>query len=132
MSTSNNKKVVEELITFSGDDPLGGLSDDVRWTVMGTTVFSGTFNGKQELVEKLYGPLMGQLQGPGSIDVQNIVAEGDYVVLQAQAKDRITHDGRPYNNTYCILLRFADGKIVEGHEYCDTELITAAFGTKSG
>jgi ketosteroid isomerase-like protein len=25
------------------------------------------------------------------------------------------------------VLRFADGKIVEGHEYCDTELITAAF-----
>jgi hypothetical protein len=95
MSTSDNKKVVEELITFSGDDPLGGLSDDVRWTVMGTTVFSGTFNGKQEMVEKLYGPLIGQLQGPGSIDVQNIVADGDYVVLQARRRTASLTTGGP-------------------------------------
>jgi ketosteroid isomerase-like protein len=73
---------------------------------------------------------MGRLQRPGSIDVKNINAEGEYVVVQGQAIDRITHDGRPYNNTYCLLLRLVDGKVVAVDEYCDTELITRAFGAK--
>ena len=132
MSTSDNKKVVENLLSLSGDDPLSALSDDVRWTVIGTTVFSGTYNGKQEMIEKMFGPLMSQLQAPGRIDVQNLVAEGDIVVVQAQAKDRTTRDGHPYNNTYCFVLRLADGKVVEAYEYCDTELITAAFGARGG
>ena len=130
MSTNDNKKVVEEFFTGGGTDPLSALSDDVRWTVIGTTAFSGTYNGKQEVIEKLFGPLMAKLQGPGSTDVKNVVAEGDFVVVQSQAKDRITHDGRPYNNTYCVVLRLRDGKVVEVDEYCDTELITAAFGSK--
>ena len=38
--------------------------------------------------------------------------------------------GLPYNNTYCIVARFVDGKIVEMTDYVDTELIsTALFGT---
>lgn len=127
MSTIENKKVVEQFFK-GGADPLSALSDDVRWTVIGTTAFSGIYNGKQEVVAKLFGPLMARLQGPGSMDVKNVVAEGECVVVQAQGKDRITQDGRPYNNTYCIVLRLRDGKVVEIDEYCDTELITAAFG----
>jgi ketosteroid isomerase-like protein len=40
----------------------------------------------------------------------------------------VTTSGKPYNNTYCIVLRLADGKIVQVDEYCDTELVTEAFG----
>jgi ketosteroid isomerase-like protein len=35
--------------------------------------------------------------------------------------------GRPYNNVYCIVCRFADGKIQEMTDYVDTELITTAL-----
>jgi hypothetical protein len=46
MSTSDNKKVVEDVLKLTGDDPFGAIADDVRWTVIGDR-FSGTFNGKQ-------------------------------------------------------------------------------------
>ena len=36
--------------------------------------------------------------------------------------------GGPYNNTYCIVCRIADGKIKEMTDYVDTELITSALG----
>jgi ketosteroid isomerase-like protein len=39
-----------------------------------------------------------------------------------------TKAGKPYNNTYCMVFRIANGKVQELTEYCDTELITAAFG----
>jgi ketosteroid isomerase-like protein len=67
---------------------------------------------------------------PGRTEIQNLVAEGDYVVVQSQASDRVMKTGRPYNNTYCIVFKIAGGKVTEIDEYCDTELITSAFGSK--
>jgi uncharacterized protein len=129
MSASENKQLIEKLFADPGEF-LNALHDDVRWTVMGTTVFSDTYTGKQDVLARLFGPLMEQLVSPGSMEIQNLVAEGDYVVAQAQASDRVTKTGRPYNNAYCIVLKVADGKVTEIDEYCDTELITSAFGSK--
>ncbi len=126
--SEDNKAFVLGLL----DDPqsfLNALADDVRWTVVGTTVFSGTYKGKQDVLERLFGPLMDQLVSPGKQSVQNVVAEGDYVVVQSQASDRVTKTGNPYNNSYCMVLKVLGGKVVEIDEYCDTELITSAFGT---
>ena len=39
----------------------------------------------------------------------------------------ITKTGKPYNNTYCFVIRMRDGKMVELTEYFDTELVTAAL-----
>jgi uncharacterized protein len=129
MTVSENKKLVQGLFEESGSF-VDALADDVRWTVMGTTVFSDTYRGKQDVLERLFGPLMEQLVSPGRLTVQNLVAEGDYVVVQAQASDRITKTGQPYNNTYCMVMKIVDGKVSELDEYADTELVTSAFGPR--
>jgi ketosteroid isomerase-like protein len=38
-----------------------------------------------------------------------------------------TKSGKTYNNQYCYVIRFADGKMRELTEYFDTELVTAAL-----
>ena len=60
------------------------------------------------------------------MDVKNIVAEGDYVVVQARAARRTTATTTATASSFAL----ADGKVVEIDEYCDTELVTAAFGAK--
>jgi ketosteroid isomerase-like protein len=40
----------------------------------------------------------------------------------------MTKRGVAYNNTYCWVYRFEQGKIVALTEYLDTELVTRAFG----
>jgi ketosteroid isomerase-like protein len=105
------------------------LADDVRWTVIGSTKYSGTFKGKQDVMERLAGPLFAELESPGAIEPSNLIAEGEYVVVQATASGRMTRTGRPYNNTYCMVIRLSGGQVTEVDEYCDTELITSAFGT---
>ena len=60
----------------------------------------------------------------------DLIAEGDYVVLQTHGQGRKTKLGNEYNNTYCIVYKIADGKVQEVTEYCDTELITSAFGKR--
>jgi uncharacterized protein len=129
MGAAENKEVIRKMREAKGLDAiLATMSDDVRWTLIGTTKYSGTMNGKQEIVEKLFKPLFAQLETPGSNVIDNIIAEGDYVVVQQHGTGRRTKLGKDYNNTYCIVYKVADGKIKEITEYCDTELITSAFG----
>jgi ketosteroid isomerase-like protein len=129
MGAAENKEVVRQMREAKGLDAiLATMTDDVRWTLIGTTKFSGTLNGKNEIVEKLFKPIFAQLEAPGSNVVDNIIAEGDYVVVQQRGTGRRTKTGKDYNNTYCIVYKVGDGKIKEITEYCDTELVTSAFG----
>ena len=103
------------------------IADDARYTIIGTTKYSGTFNGKQELINKLLDPLTAQLEGGIAVTPDNLIADGDYVAMQAHGKAR-SKNGRSYDNTYCHVFRIANGKVQEVTEYLDTELVTSAFG----
>jgi len=131
MSAEENKQFVTDALAAlnSGDAEkfLDALSDDVRFTLIGSTSYSGTYEGKQAFVSDLVEKLVGELDGGIELRPQNIVAEGDHVVVEAQGKAR-TKSGQDYNNTYCIVYRLAGGKIVEAHEYLDTELVTRVLG----
>lgn len=85
------------------------MADDVRFTIIGTTKFSGTCNGKQELISKVLGPLSAQLEGGLAITPENFIADGDYVAMQARGKSNTKSSGT-YNNTYCQVFRLASGK----------------------
>ena len=129
MGATENKETVRKMREAKGLEPmLAALSDDVRWTIIGNTKYSGTMNGKQEIVAKLLKPIFAELESIGSNHIDNIIAEGDYVVVQQHASGRKTKTGNDYNNTYCLVYKVIDSKIKEITEYCDTELITAAFG----
>jgi uncharacterized protein len=129
MGVAENKELIRKMgESKSLDDTLGIMADDIRWTLIGNTKFSGTLNGKKELLDRLIYPLFSQMESMGTGTTDNVIAEGDYVVVQTRGRGRRTKSGKDYNNTYCIVYRIADGKIKEVTEYCDTELITAAFG----
>jgi len=67
MGAAENKEIVRNMFAeLSKGNPEGFLdemADDVRFTIIGTTKFSGTCNGKQELISKVLGPLSAQLEG---------------------------------------------------------------------
>jgi len=131
MGAAENKQLIRdmfaELSKGNAQAFLGNMADNVRFTIIGTTKFSGTFNGKQELVNKVLTPLTSQLEGGLTITVDNLIAEGDNVVMQGRGKST-TKAGKSYNNTYCQVFRIANGKVQEITEYLDTELVTAVFG----
>jgi uncharacterized protein len=129
MGAAENKEIIRQMREAKGLDAiLATMADDVRWTIIGTTKYSGTMNGKQQIVDRLFKPIFAELETPGNNVVDNIIAEGDYVVVQQHGTGRKTKTGNAYNNTYCIVYKLLGGKIKEITEYCDTELITAAFG----
>jgi len=131
MGAAENKELVRnmfaELSKGNAEAFLGAMADNVRFTIIGTSKYSGTYNGKQEVVNKLLAPLGAQIEGGLSISPDNFIAEGDFVAMQARGK-AMSKNGKPYNNTYCQVFRIANGKVQEMTEYLDTELVTAAFG----
>jgi len=131
MGAAENKELVRnmfaELSKGNAEGFLGALADNVRFTIIGTSKYSGTSNGKQELTTKLLGPLSAQLEGGLTITPDNFIAEGTFVAMQARGKS-MSKNGKPYNNTYCQVFTILNGKVQEMTEYLDTELVTAAFG----
>lgn len=132
MSVDENKRIVQNFYDAAnrGDTQgfLGQLADDVTWTNIGSTKYSGTYTSKNDITARLLGPLFGQLKAGITAAIHNVVAEADFVVVQLSGQSE-TNDGRPYNNTYCHVFRIRDGKIAEVTEYLDTELVTAVFGS---
>ncbi|MGO9452454.1 MAG: nuclear transport factor 2 family protein [Candidatus Binataceae bacterium] len=106
---------------------LNSYADDVRYTIIGTTKFSGTFSGKQDVVNRLFTPLFAQLVAGIAITPDNLIADGEFVAMQAHGEAK-SKSGADYNNTYCFVFRVQGGKIKEITEYLDSELVTRVFG----
>src|SRR5882757_9435918 len=55
----------------------------------------------------------------GSTNIHFMIAEDDLVVFEFDS-EFVTHEGEPYHNHYCMVVRVADGKIAEVREHSDT------------
>lgn len=79
MSTEHNKQLVLDFYAAGArgdmDACFAMLADDITWTNIGSTKLSGTFVGKQALVEQLLGPLFGQLKAGISSEIERLTAE---------------------------------------------------------
>ena len=131
MGIAENKQVVLDFYEAGARGDMDAcfalLTDDVTWTNIGSTKFSGTYIGKQAIAEDLLGPLFSQLKAGISSQIERLTAEGDIVVAQTSGTAE-TMDGTPYNNTYCPVIRIRDGLIADVKEYMDTALIDSVFG----
>jgi uncharacterized protein len=130
MGAAENKQllhhVFSEMEKGNSKPFVESLADGVRWTIIGTTRWSGTYDGKQAVLTELLGPLSSQLADRYRLTAHRFIAEGDHVVVEARGRNT-TKKGLPYDNTYCWVCRVADGKIQELTEYADTELVTAVL-----
>ena len=120
------QQVYDELAAGNSRPFLDLLSDDVTWIVMGRTRWSGSYRGKSAVLNDLLGVLRARLADRYRASAQRIIAEGPYVVVQARGQ-ATTKAGAEYNNEYCFVYEFENGRIKEVTEYLDTELVTSAL-----
>jgi ketosteroid isomerase-like protein len=130
MSTAENKQLVADAFAAweHGDFRpfFKVVADDVRWTVIGSTPISGTFEGKQAFLDGAVIPLHDRLAGPIQATVLDVFGDGDHVILRWQG-EATSKTGRPYHQTYCWVMRLAGGLIVDVTAYLDTGLVSAMF-----
>jgi hypothetical protein len=131
MSASENKQLLQhiysELSKGNSGPFLKNLAEDVRWTIMGTARWSKTYEGKQAILTELLGPLFAQFADQYTATAHRFIAEDDLVVVEVSGRVN-TKSGKPYNNSYCYIFRFDDGKIQEVKEYLDTQLAVSVLG----
>jgi ketosteroid isomerase-like protein len=130
MNAAQNKallrRIYGELERGNGQPFVDALADDVRWRIIGSTDWSGTWEGKASVRTRLLDPLFAQFATRYRNTAERLIAEDDLVVIES-CGDVITKSGQPYRNTYCYVCRLEGGKIRELTEYCDTELLTKAL-----
>lgn len=97
------------------------LAADVIWTTIGRTPISGTFRSKQDYLEKVYQPLLKVFDGATACRVQQLVAEGNSVVVEWHGKTPLVN-GETYSQDYCWVIRVNDeaSAITEVRGYFDT------------
>jgi hypothetical protein len=131
MSAAENKQLMQnifsELSKGNGVPFVESLADEICWTIIGSTKYSGAYRGKQAVLNDLLRPLFARFADQYTNIAHRFIAEDDYVVVECRGRVT-TKSGAPYNNTYCWVCRVADGKLQELTEYLDTELVTAALG----
>ena len=131
MSTAANKKLVQQIYedsaSRSGQTFFDNVADDVRWVVTGQYSWSGTFNGKEAVVNGLHGHVRSLLKERARTTAFNFIAEGDYVVVEAKG-DNVSRAGPRYDNDYCMVWRLEGGRIKEIREYCDSALVERVLG----
>jgi hypothetical protein len=125
-TTIENKKLIETIMEArSRRDPapfIAAMADDFVWRIIGSTAWSGEYVGKTDVRERLLRPLYAQFTAPSSITPTRILADGDYVVVECHG-EATTVLGERYANTYCFVIRMAEGKLRELTEYMDTALV---------
>ncbi|QDP80192.1 nuclear transport factor 2 family protein [Nocardia otitidiscaviarum] len=97
------------------------MADDVAWTFPGDWSWSGTWSPKTVVLRELLRPLLAQFTDY-RMTADLVLADGDRVVVQARGHGT-TVRGDAYEQTYCLILRLADGLITEIVEHCDTALV---------
>lgn len=130
MSAEQNKailaRIFDALARGDGRPFVGAMAEDFTWIMEGTTAWSGTFRGKAEVQARVLKPLFEQFATPYVNRAERMIAEGDTVVVLCRG-EVTTRSGKPYDNSYCYVIRMRDGLMVELREYFDTELVTAAL-----
>ena len=102
------------------------MAEDFTWIMGGTTDWSGTYAGKAVVRGELLAPLMTRFKSYRN-SARRIIVDGDWAAVQCRG-DAETTEGRRYDNDYCWIYRFREGRIVELIEYMDTELVRSALG----
>jgi uncharacterized protein len=126
----DKQRVLEVMVAMSQGyvtPLLDAMAEDVTWQWMGVNQWSRTFEGKQLVVDKLFGGATETLGPSSSTEVRHIHADGDSVVIEHAGRNELP-DGRRYDNNYCWIFRFQNGLIQEVREYMDTQLVSETFG----
>ncbi len=131
MSAQDNKDTIRRIYAAleTGDQSVFGQSvhPDYVWRLPGHSDWSRRFEGQEAVRRDLLAPLFSLFANTYTARAINLIADGDQVVAEVRGKV-LTKSGQRYDNEYCFIFRFRDGKIAEIVEYCDTDLEVRVLG----
>jgi ketosteroid isomerase-like protein len=123
MNAQQNKRMMQGIFDAIANGNrsayLDAMHDDLVMHVMGASSWAQTVRGKAKVFEKFFPYVQSRLSARNQTQTLRFLADENWVIVEARG-DMVALDGRPYQNSYCLHYRIADGKIVEMKEYMDT------------
>ena len=98
------------------------VAEDVYWTVMGTHPLAGTYHTKADFLAHTFARLDKILKEGVVLRVTNILVDGDSAAVELESLSTAL-TGKPFDNTYCWVVHFSNGIIVEVRAYLDSALV---------
>lgn len=98
---SRNKAIVEagfKAWSNGTGSPYDLLADNARWTIVGRSVASKTYEGREAFMRDVIRPFNARMREPLKPAIRRIYADGDTVIVFFDARST-ARDGKPYVNT---------------------------------
>ena len=113
--------------TGYSEDFGNALSDDLVWTVTGSSPLAGRYEGKQAYIEGITKPILAKLKSPFCPILDRIIADGEWAAVHFHSKDVKAANGMNYDLDYCWLMKAVDEKIVEVVGFYDQRKVKDLF-----
>ena len=102
------------------------FAEDVRWTEMEGSPYSGTYVGAESIVAHVFEPI-GREWAPFACEPQEFFASGDRVFMVGRYFGRHRASEKPFDVRVVHLWQLEDGKITAFEQFTDTRLIAEAM-----
>lgn len=103
------------------------VSDDLVWTVTGSSPIAGRYDSKQTYMKKVLQPLRDVLETLPVPIVDQILVDGDWTVVNWHSAGVKGKNGADYDMQYVWMMRLQGEKIVEVKGFYDGEKVSKVF-----
>jgi ketosteroid isomerase-like protein len=121
--TTRNKATVQasfDAWQAGTGSPFDLLTDSASWTIVGNSVASRTYAGKEDFMREVIRPFNARMSvGLKPTAMRGLHADGDAVVIFFDAAGT-ARDGKPYANTYAWFFDMKDGRVVKASAFFDS------------
>jgi Ketosteroid isomerase-related protein len=129
--TKNNVEVVQQAFADFGSGNVQSIlnvcTDDVMWTGADNpdVPFAGTFKGKQGVKE--FFTKIAENVDFTSFEPKEFFKDGNVVIVLGHNTGKVKKTGKTFDNDWCFVFRFRDGKMYHYYAYVDTLNQAEAF-----
>ena len=116
------RALFSKLESGDGNHFFDHVADDVSWTVEGTHPLAGHYHSKEDFFSHTFAILNRILPGGTQLHVESVLVSGDWAVVELRSM-ATARSGMRFDNRYCWVVRFENGRIVQARAYLDSALV---------
>jgi uncharacterized protein len=121
MATRNKALVLDRFnawIAGTGG-PFDLLTESATWTIVGNSVVAKTYPSREAFLSEVIRPFNARMKVALKPSIRQISADADKVIIFFDAK-AVSHDGKPYTNTYAWFFTMSEDKVVSATAFFDS------------
>jgi ketosteroid isomerase-like protein len=127
---SDNSSLIKELYQAFNrgeiEKLLAAVTEDVEWDLPGGSPLSGFRHGRNEVGQFFAG--LQQKVRMDQFDADEILADGDKVVVLGRERGTVKESGRSYSSKFAHVFTLRNGQIASVVLFGDSHAIASAFG----